>query len=229
MNERLCLVEDDPTISRFVTEKLRERGYDVSPYASADPVLDADRPYDLYILDWMLPGGRSGVELCQEVRKRSPTVPVLILSALSEPSHRVEGLRMGADDYLTKPFEMEELLLRVDGMLRRRSWYRALPGAQSVYRWGDCTVDFEKLEGSRQSRRFPMTQKECMLMKLLVENEGQVVSRDTVLDRVWGYHVFPSTRTVDNFILRLRKHFEEEPGSPKHILSVRGLGYRFTP
>lgn len=228
MNDRICMVEDDPTISQFVGEKLRSQGYAVSQFATGEALLTAGEEFDLYIFDWMLPGAVTGGDLCEKVRQRSPTVPVLILSALSDPAHRVEGLRLGADDYLSKPFEMEELVLRVHGMLRRRSWYRALAQSGPVYEWGENAIDFEKLEGRAGPRRFPLTQKECMLMKVLVENEGQVVSRDTILDRVWGYHLFPSTRTVDNFILRLRKHFEKEPGSPRHLLSVRGLGYRFT-
>ncbi len=229
MSDRVCFVEDDPTISEFVSARLRKSGYDVEWFESAAPVIDApaDR-YDLFILDWMLPGGLSGLQLCEAIRRHSPTVPVLILSALSDPSHRVEGLKVGADDYLTKPFEMEELVLRVNGMLKRRSWYRSLPHQGSVFEWDGNLVDFERLEGRSGEEKFQLTQKECMLMKLLVENEGQVVSRDMILDRVWGYHLFPSTRTVDNFVLRLRKYFEKEPGSPRYILSVRGLGYRFT-
>jgi two-component system, OmpR family, alkaline phosphatase synthesis response regulator PhoP len=225
MSERLCLVEDDPTISLFVAEKLRESGFGVSVFETAEAV--PPEPFDLYILDWMLPGALSGLQLCEHIRKSSPLVPVLMLSALSEPSHRVEGLRSGADDYLSKPFEMEELLLRVNGMLRRRSWYRSLPTEGAIYVWADCAVDFQKMEGRRGNRTYSLTQKECMLLKLLIENEGEAVSRDTVLERVWGYHVYPSTRTVDNFIMRLRKYFEREPGNPQHLLSVRGLGYRF--
>ncbi len=228
MTDRLAFVEDDPTISQMVTERLRSIGYEVNVFDRADRLIERPADYDLYILDRMLPGGTTGLELCGHIRRTSPAVPVLILSALSEPEHRVEGLREGADDYLAKPFEMEELLLRVRGMLRRRSWYRSLPSEGSAYEWADCGVNFETYQGRRGAHTFQLTQKECMLMKLLVENEGQVVSRDAILDRVWGYQVFPSTRTVDNFILRLRKHFEKEPGSPIHLLSVRGLGYRFS-
>lgn len=226
--DRVCFVEDDPTIAEFVSRKLSEKGLAVSHFESAKPVLESVEPFDLYILDWMLPGGVTGPQLCAQIRKKTPTAPVLILSALSEPSHRVEGLQSGADDYLTKPFEMDELLLRVSGMLRRRSWYRTVPAQGSVFEWDDNGIDFERLEGRHGEERFALTQKECMLMKLLVEQEGLVVSRDTILDRVWGYHLFPSTRTVDNFILRLRKYFEKEPGSPRYIQSVRGMGYRFT-
>ena len=121
MSDKLCFVEDDPTISELVACRLRKSGFEVSVFAKAEDVLQTPSDFDLYILDWMLPGKLSGLELCDELRKRSATVPVLFLSALAEPNHRVEGLRVGADDYLTKPFEMEELLLRVSGMLRRRS------------------------------------------------------------------------------------------------------------
>jgi two-component system, OmpR family, alkaline phosphatase synthesis response regulator PhoP len=229
MNDRVCLVEDDPTIAHFVAERLQRSGYQVAHFPTAEAAYEHLKdPFDLYILDWMLPGEMSGLRLCEHVRAMSPLAPVLILSALSDPTHRVEGLKVGADDYLSKPFEMEELLLRVHGMLRRRSWYRALPSKGSVFQWAGNSVDFQKMEGRSRGNIFSLTQKECMLLKLLVENEGEAVSRDTILDKVWGYHLYPSTRTVDNFIVRLRKYFEKEPGSPQHFISVRGLGYRFT-
>lgn len=229
--DRLCLVEDDPTIRELVAEKLVSKGYTVDTFEHVEPVLkliEARHVADLYILDVLLDGAPRGLELCLNLRKLSPVIPILILSALSEPADRIEGLKHGADDYLAKPFEMEELLLRVDGMLKRRSWYGTFPKNESVYTWETNRVDFTSLEGRRGFDSFLMSQKECMLMKLLVEREGQVVSRDEILNKVWGYDVFPSTRTVDNFILRLRKYFEAEPKNPKYIHSVRGLGYKFT-
>jgi two-component system, OmpR family, alkaline phosphatase synthesis response regulator PhoP len=231
MSGKLCLVEDDPTISQLVSEKLRSRGYEVELYDGAEPLLqkeDALGLRDLYILDILLKGDVSGLEVCRHLRKLSPTLPILILSALTEPSDRIEGLKCGADDYLPKPFEMEELLLRVDGMLKRRSWYGRLPEDQSIYVWDENSINFLELEGRRGYESFEMSQKECMLMKLLIERENAVVSRDEILDKVWGYNVFPSHRTVDNFIMRLRKYFEKEPRKPKFIHSVRGLGYKFT-
>ena len=229
--DRLCLVEDDPTIRELVAEKLVAKGYLVEEFDAAEPVLcksPSERLSDLYILDIKLRGDQTGLDLCRHLRAASPTVPILVLSALSEPSDRIEGLKSGADDYLPKPFEMEELLLRVDGMLKRRSWYGRFPANESVFTWEGNSINFETFEGRRGFESFTLSQKECMLMKLLVEKEGEVVSRDEILDRVWGYNSFPSSRTVDNFVLRLRRHFERDPKYPKYIHSSRGLGYRFT-
>jgi len=231
VSDKVCLIEDDPTISELVGEKLKREGYDVATFDNAEDILKAGPKglvWDLYIVDIMLRGERDGLDLCRFIRRTHPTVPVLILSAMSEPTDRIEGLKEGADDYLTKPFEMEELLLRVRGMLKRRSWYRELPKDQDEYRWGENRIHFVRLEGAAGAQTFELTQKECMLMKLLIERQGDIVSRDEILDRVWGYDAFPSTRTVDNFILRLRKYFESEPSQPRHLHSVRGLGYRFT-
>ncbi|MSP19522.1 MAG: response regulator transcription factor [Bdellovibrionales bacterium] len=228
MGNRICLVEDDPTIRELVAEKLAQRGYAVDVFEQAELLIEiSDKKWDLYILDVLLAGETSGLELCLSLREKYPTLPILMLSALSEPSDRIEGLKVGADDYLTKPFEMEELLLRVDGMLKRRSWYAQLPSNLSVFEWDDKAIDFVKFEGRKGKDIFSLTQKECMLMKLLVEKEEQVVSRDEILNQVWGYDVFPSARTVDNFILRLRKLFDN-PGSPKYIHSIRGAGYKFS-
>lgn len=227
MKARLCLIEDDPTISELVAERLRRQGYEVDVFAEGELLLSKIGVWDLYIVDILLAGELSGLEICLKVREANPTVPLLILSALSEPNDRIEGLKVGADDYLGKPFEMEELLLRIDGMLKRRSWYGQLPRNSSQFSWDDRTIDFVKFEGRRGARRFVISQKECMLMKLLVERENEVISRDEILDTVWGYNTFPSSRTVDNFILRLRRHFDN-PGEPRYIHSVRGMGYKFT-
>lgn len=228
MSSRICLIEDDPTIRELVSKKLTQSGYSVDSFDEAENVVSlGDSLYDLYIVDVMLAGDTSGLELCRWLKDKQATLPILILSALSEPTDRVEGLKMGADDYLTKPFEMEELLLRVEGMLKRRSWYSSLPSDASLFEWDDCSVDFVKFEGRKGKDVFALSQKECMLMKLFVEKENQVVTRDEILNQVWGYDVFPSSRTVDNFILRLRKHFDNA-GRPKYFHSIRGAGYKFT-
>ncbi len=228
---RIAIVEDEPTIRELVGERLRTEGFEVDEFDGPHS-LEQVRPqwagFDLFIVDILFHGDRAGLKICAQLREVSPTLPVLILSALSEPLDRIEGLKAGADDYLVKPFEMEELLLRVRGMLKRRSWYAELPDQGSLVSWGKCSIDFVGFEGRRGSNRFALTLKEAMLMKLLIQREGQVVPRDEILDKVWGYDVFPSSRTVDNFIVRLRKYFEEVPSTPKHIHSVRGMGYKFT-
>jgi two-component system alkaline phosphatase synthesis response regulator PhoP len=212
----------------LVSKKLIQKGFEVEAFEDAETVMaKTENVFDLYVLDVMLAGESTGLDLCRTLRNKQPTLPILILSALSEPNDRIEGLKSGADDYLTKPFEMEELFLRVEGMLKRRSWYSSLPSNSSVFAWDNCSIDFVKFEGRRQEDTFSLSQKECMLMKLLVEKENQVVTRDEILNQVWGYDVFPSTRTVDNFILRLRKYFDN-PGNPKYFHSIRGVGYKFT-
>ncbi len=228
MKDRLCLVEDDPTIRHFVSTRLAREGYSIESFDSAEPLMNSPLAYDLYLLDVKLRGRVSGVDLTEKIRESDPRVPILILSALSEPINKVEGLKAGADDYLTKPFEMDELLLRVSGMLRRRSWYQSLPRNASAFEWDQNRIDFSRFEGAHAGKTFPLSQKECMLMKLLIEKENEVVSRSEILDRVWGYDVYPSSRTVDNFISRLRKYFERSPSAPRYIHSVRGMGYKFT-
>jgi len=229
MSERLCFVEDDQTISSLIGKKLSSLGYGVDRFEAAESIWQDDFVrWDLFIIDIMLKGERNGRELCEQIRRKTSTTPILILSALSEPSDRIDGLKSGADDYLIKPFETEELILRVKGMLRRRSWYGQWPRHESTFQWEENEIDFANLSGRHAGRAFNLSQKEAMLMKLLVEHEGEVVNRSEILDKVWGYHVFPSHRTVDNFILRLRKFFEPDPKTPKYIHSVRGLGYKFS-
>lgn len=225
---KIAILEDDPTIRELLAEKLRSENFEVSAFSSAEEIRGQSERFDLYILDVLLEGERSGLEICQELKVSSPSLPILILSALAEPMDRIEGLKSGADDYLTKPFEMEELLLRVHGMLRRRTWYAELPNHEAEYRWGQCRVDFQSLEGARGKDVFSLTVKECMILKLLIQKRGHVVERAEILDKVWGYDAYPSNRTVDNFILRLRKYFEEKPGEPQYIVSIRGKGYKFT-
>lgn len=228
MNSRICLVEDDPTIRELVGEKLARNGYQVDSFSEAEKAEKNIPDYDLFILDVMLGGEQSGLELCEEIRKFNPEVPILILSALSEPQDRIEGLRLGADDYLSKPFEMEELLLRVSGMLKRRQWYASRPRKGNVFKWDAGEVDFSSRIVRTSKEKVQLSQKESMILKLLIEKEGETVSRDEILEKVWGYHLFPTNRTVDNFMVRLRKIFESDPSEPEYFHSVRGEGYRFT-
>lgn len=228
MSVKICFVEDDPTIREIVAENLRRRGFQVEEFSEAESVQVSPCPYDLFIVDIMLQGDLSGLDLCARIRQFNRDLPVLILSALSDPQDRIEGLRLGADDYLGKPFEMEELLLRVEGMLRRRSWYATRPLKGDVFSWEERQINFGLRTGSSMKSSFQLGQKECMIMKLLIEKEGETVSREEILEKVWGYDVFPSNRTVDNFMVRLRKYFEADPAKPRYLQSVRGTGYRFT-
>lgn len=228
MIAHLCLVEDDRTIRELVAKRLERRGFRVDTFDAAEPLLATKTPgpWDLYIVDLLLPG-ESGLTLCQHLRRVVPNAPVLILSALAEPRHRVQGLKEGADDYLTKPFEMEELVLRIEGLLKRR--HRAPDSGPTEFRWGKCSVDFVRSEGEARGKKFSLSEKERKLMQLLVERRGTVVTREEILDRVWGSDAYPSPRTVDNFLVRLRRQFEIDPKQPRHLHSVRGKGYKFTP
>jgi two-component system, OmpR family, alkaline phosphatase synthesis response regulator PhoP len=221
-------IEDDHTIRRHVAKRLGSLGYLVSCFESADAawIEFENNPSSLYIVDRMVPGKLSGIDFCAKVRAQSLDMPILILSALSEASNRIEGLRAGADDYLTKPFEMEELCLRVEALLKRAG--RTEPSAPGRFSWDGKTVDFERLELQAEGAIHPLAPKECQLLKLLIEREGRVVTRDEILDSLWGYQLFPSSRTVDNFIVRLRRLLEKDPSHPKYIQSVRGMGYKFT-
>lgn len=227
MKARICFVEDDPTIQELVSEKLKKNHYQVDCFSQAEELPSSLSQYDLFILDVLLQGDLTGLQICEQIRKSFPEVPILILSALSETQDRIEGLRLGADDYLGKPFEMEELLLRVHGMLKRREYYNSRSKRGDVFRWDGGEIDFEKRRVTTKKETLYLSQKECMILKLLIENEGKVVTREEILEKVWGYHLFPSNRTVDNFMVRIRKIFEENPSEPRYFESVWGEGYRF--
>ncbi len=231
----ICYIEDETTISSLVSKHLARAHFSVTTFASADCFLKSlalspqhIESYDLYILDLLLPGSASGWDLCRQIRSESARVPILILSALAEVEDRIQGFRLGADDYLVKPFDIEELLLRVQAMIKRTQWYDRFPQNREIYRWQENSINFLTYQGSHGGKSFSLTQKECMILKLFIEREGEVVARDEILNYVWGYHVYPSARTVDNFILRLRKYFEKNPKTPHYLHSIRGVGYRFT-
>lgn len=227
MQARLCLIEDDVLIAKSIETFLTKKGYQVTMVTDST-ALNLNTHFDLYILDLLLWEGLSGYEVCKKIREKSSLVPILILSALSEPQNRIEGLKVGADDYLTKPFEIEELSLRVSGMLKRASWYQENLMGKNQFEWGDNKINFSNFEGKKGKKSFSLNYKECMILKLLVQKRNQIVTRDEILNQVWGQKSFPSSRTVDNFIVKLRKYFEEDPQRPKHIHSIRGAGYKFS-
>jgi two-component system alkaline phosphatase synthesis response regulator PhoP len=227
----VLVVEDDPHLAAGVMENLRAEGYAVTAASDGEQALDwlAGHECALIILDVMLPGA-DGLSVCRTLRSRGNTTPVLFLTARGDPADRVRGLEAGGDDYLAKPFHLQEFLLRVRAILRRWEWYRSVSAttATAVLRFGGNEVDFRAFRArSWNGEPQELTEKEAMILKVLAEHAGQIVSREDLLERVWGYDVFPSTRTVDNFILRLRKRFERDPAAPRHFLTVWGVGYRF--
>jgi two-component system alkaline phosphatase synthesis response regulator PhoP len=227
----VLVVEDDPHLAAGVMENLRAEGYEVSNAADGEQALEwlGARSCALIVLDVMLPGA-DGFAVCRTLRQRGNNTPVLFLTARGDPADRVRGLEAGGDDYLAKPFHLGEFLLRVRAILRRWEWYRSASAtaATAVLRFGGNEVDFRAFRARAwNGESQELTEKEAMILKVLAEHAGEIVSREDLLERVWGYDVFPSTRTVDNFILRLRKRFERDPANPQHFLTVWGVGYRF--
>ena len=221
---RLLVIEDEAPMRTALVETLKAEGYRVM--AAADGIsgleLACTESFDLVLLDVMMPG-LDGFALCRELRKRGRTMPVLMLTAKGQVDDRVEGLDSGADDYLVKPFILRELLARVRALLRRKE-RQDLLGAELVI--GAATVDFEKRVITRSETRHEISEKEAGMLRLLATHAGETVSREKFLDVVWGYHAYPSTRTVDNFIAALRGKLEEDPSRPRHLVTVRGSGYR---
>lgn len=227
---RILVVEDEPNLARGVRENLEAEGYSVDVATEGHAALDRIRrtEYGLVVLDVMLPG-MNGFAVCEAARREGRDTPILFLTARGAPGDRIRGLEVGGDDYLPKPFQLRELLLRVAAILRRRSRYDALTALEPVLRFGGNEFDFRSFRGrSADGSEHLLTQREAMILKVLGEREGRVVWRDEILERVWGEEVLPSTRTVDNFLVRLRKRFEPDPQRPRHFHTVRGVGYRFT-
>ena len=225
---RILLVEDEESIRELIQLNLEEEGYEVVSTGNGRKALDmiAGQHFDLLLLDVMLPEV-DGFSITEQVRLTNHEVPILILTAKDMAQDRVAGLKRGADDYLTKPFNLEELLLRVSNLLRRSQ--RVKGEVADLYEFGNNRVNFETFEATTfRGETITLTKKEAMLLKLLVERKNEVVSRNQILQAVWGYDVFPSTRTIDNFILAFRKYFEEDPKQPRYFHSIRGVGYKFT-
>ena len=230
MASRILIVEDEKHLAEALAHNLKFEGYDAHVVGDGESALErlSNEDFELVVLDIMLPG-ISGLEVCERVREAGNRVPVLFLTAKNTDADRLEGLRHGGDDYLTKPFLLEELVLRIKGILRRQEWYQTPVAERGVFKFGDNEVNFRTFKATGPQGEVQLTEKECMLMKLLVERQGQVVSRELILERVWGYKYGSSSRTIDNFIVRLRRYFEDDPRHPAYIHSVRGVGYRFTP
>jgi len=225
----VLVVEDDPHLAAGVMENLRAEGYAVTVAGDGEQALEWLKGHTcaLIVLDVMLPG-IDGLGVCRSLREQGNNTPVLFLTARGDPADRVRGLESGGDDYLAKPFHLQEFLSRVRAILRRWDWYRSAAASAAVLRFGGNEVDFRTFRAHGwNGETQELTEKEAMILKVLAEHAGEIVSREDLLERVWGYDVFPSTRTVDNFILRLRKRFERDSANPRHFLTVWGVGYRF--
>ena len=223
----ILLVEDEVNLARGLTYNLEAEGYKVSLAVDGKQALEQvnEGGFDLVILDIILPF-IDGYDVLKEIRRLYPRLPVIILTAKLEEGDRVLGLELGADDYLTKPFHLKELLLRIKGMLRRSEWYKESKSGEE-YSFGSNRVNFKSLKASGPKGDRDLTAKEAHLLQVLIDYEGEVLSREKLLEEVWGYPPDMITRTVDAFIARLRSYFELDPKQPVHILSLRGLGYRF--
>jgi DNA-binding response OmpR family regulator len=224
----ILLVEDEIHLARGICFNLEQEGYRVSHVGSGEDALERmeyDR-FNLIILDVMLPG-LNGFQVCEKVRAMDGRVPVLILTARSDEGDRITGLEKGADDYLTKPFSLSEFLLRVRGMLRRSAWYRPEP-VEEGYRFGDNEVYLLSYRARTAQGEIDLTDIEVRMLSLFFQKEGEALARKTLLERVWGYSSDAETRTLDNFIVRLRKYFEPDPANPVFFQTVRGIGYRFS-
>ena len=221
--QKILVVEDEEDLLRGLEMHLRKEGYRVVKTGRGDTAvsLAVRETPDLVILDVMLPG-MSGLEVCRELRQRGFQAPIILLTAKSEEIDRVVGLEIGADDYVTKPFSVRELMARVKVRLRRQP----SPFPDDC-RFGEVEVDFLHQRAARRGQPVELSPKEYEILRLLVRSRGEVVSRDRLLNEAWGYEAYPSTRTVDTHIMKLRQKLEADPANPQHILSVYGEGYKF--
>jgi two-component system alkaline phosphatase synthesis response regulator PhoP len=230
MTSSILVVEDEEHLAEGIRVNFEAEGWSVDVAGDGEQALALWRSgsYDLIVLDVMLPK-LDGHSVCRAIREKGDRVPVLFLTAKNTSEDRIQGLELGADDYLGKPFHLKELLLRVRGILKRQAWYDAPSERGDELNIGGSTVNLSTYElTDPEGRVTVLRQKEVILLKLLREREGEVITREEILDYVWGYDVFPSTRTVDNLVVQLRKLLEPHPHDPIYLHTVRGVGYRFT-
>ena len=226
MARRILLVEDEPGLVLTLTDWLEAEGYHVDSVTDGDTAIvrAVGEPFDVILLDVMLPR-RDGFDVCRTVRHRGVTAPILMLTARGQVVDRVVGLKLGADDYLTKPFEMAELLARIEALLRRAP--QGAAAALEQFRFGEVTLDFRRTEVMRDGRPVELSALEFKLLRYFIEHRGATLSRDELLNEVWGYDAMPSTRTVDVHVAWLRQKLEPNPRIPQYILTIHGLGYKF--
>jgi DNA-binding response OmpR family regulator len=234
---RVLIVEDELHLAEGLRFNLEAEGYQVDAVETGEAALEllmTESPaFDVVVLDVMLPG-KDGFTVMSELRQAGQFVPTLILTARGHPDDVLRGFAAGADDYLTKPFELAILIARIRGLLRRRDWLRASlnnvarpPAREDTFTFGDKSVHFDLQELRVRERVFPLTLMEANVLRYLIRHQGKPVSRKKMLEEVWGLHEDTDTRAIDNFIVRLRRYIEDEPTRPRHLLTVRGVGYRF--
>jgi two-component system alkaline phosphatase synthesis response regulator PhoP len=226
----ILLVEDEENLHEALKLNLELEGYEVTSAKDGAAALNAFQSeyFDLIILDVMLPE-MDGISVTETIRLNNNEVPILILSAKNSSADRVLGLKKGADDYLTKPFNLEELLLRIHKLIDKNKKLQDRSTIGDTYGFDSNIIDFKAQEAvTKSGEKIQLSKKETMLLKLLIENKNEVVPREKILQVVWGYNVYPTTRTIDNFILNFRKYFEEDSRNPKYFHSVRGVGYKYS-
>jgi DNA-binding response OmpR family regulator len=228
MHRRILLIEDEPALALTVEDRLLAEGFrvDVARDGESGLARALAQPYDAVVLDLMLPK-KSGFDVCRDLRARDGRVPVLMLTARGQIEDKVTGLRLGADDYLVKPFHMSELVARIEALLRRRGADPPAAAAAAVHEFGDVRVDFRKAEVHVGGREVELSAKELQLLRYFLAHPGETLSRNELLDAVWGWNAMPTTRTVDVHVAGLRRKLEKEPRAPRHILTLHGLGYKF--
>ncbi len=225
----ILLVEDEENMHETLKLNLELEGYSVTSAFDGAQAMHAvqNEYFDLIIMDVMIPQ-IDGFGVTQNIRLTNTDVPILILSAKNTSADRVTGLKKGADDYLTKPFDLEELMLRIQKLINKNKKIQEKSSVGDTYSFGGNTIDFKAQEAqTANGEKLQLSKKEAMLLKLLIENKNEVVPREKILQSVWGYNVYPTTRTIDNFILNFRKYFEEDSRNPKYFHSVRGVGYKY--
>ncbi|MFH1790392.1 MAG: response regulator transcription factor [Candidatus Omnitrophota bacterium] len=229
MKKKILVIEDERPILKGLMDNLKEEGFDVVGESLGKNGLNTaiGENVDLVLLDLMLPD-MSGLDICKEIKKKKITLPIIMLTAKSKESDKILGLELGADDYITKPFSINEVLARIRAVLRRVVVHdKAKKEKLEGYEFGEVKIDFVKLESSKGKRKLKLSKREYEVLEYLIKRRGEVVTRNDLLDVVWGYETFPTTRTVDNFVARIRKQIEKNPARPQYLLSIRGAGYKF--
>ncbi len=228
--KRILLVEDERHIAEGIIINLEPEGFEIVLASDGNMALNYydNMSFDLIILDIMLPG-IDGLEVCRRIRTKLGTEPILFLTARDSLDDKKDGLAIGADDYITKPFDIEELILRIKAIFRRQAWLASESASGDIYKFTGGVINFKTFEVSGKNGTFHLSNKECLLLKYFTEHPDEVLSRNMILDAIWGYNEYPSSRTVDNFILHYRKYFEPNPSAPIYFHTEFGTGYKFTP